>query len=116
MQPNNKELLFSYGTLQLKTVQLETFGRELVGFKDSLLGYRIKQLEITDPNVLAISGEKYHPIIVATGNYQDKVSGMIFEITAEELSQADKYEVDDYQRVLGNFASGRQAWIYAAKD
>lgn len=32
-------LLFSYGTLQHKDVQIATFGRELTGRKDSLLGY-----------------------------------------------------------------------------
>lgn len=115
-QKPSKELLFSYGTLQLKSVQLENFGRELVGYEDILLGYRLEQLEITDPKVLAISGEKYHPILQATGNSSDKVSGVIFEITAEELAQADAYEVEDYQRVKGQFESGRQAWIYAAKD
>jgi hypothetical protein len=33
---NETVLLFSYGTLQSSTVQLETFGRELVGYKDKL--------------------------------------------------------------------------------
>jgi hypothetical protein len=36
----------------------------------------------------------------------------VFEITAEELAQSDKYEVDDYQRVLGEMASGTSAWAY----
>jgi hypothetical protein len=38
---NETVLLFSYGTLQSATVQLETFGRELVGYKDKLLNYRL---------------------------------------------------------------------------
>lgn len=45
-------LLFSYGTLQLEQVQLETFGRLLKGEKDVLSGYKITMLEITDPEVL----------------------------------------------------------------
>ena len=32
-------LLFSYGTLQDKAVQLANFGRELVGQHDDMLGY-----------------------------------------------------------------------------
>ena len=32
-------LLFSYGTLQDKAVQLSNFGRELVGNADRMLGY-----------------------------------------------------------------------------
>jgi hypothetical protein len=34
----------------------------------------------------------------------DTVSGQVFEITADELAQSDKYEVDDYQRVLGEIS------------
>lgn len=34
------ELLFSYGTLQQKAVQLATFGRELSGTKEVLVGYQ----------------------------------------------------------------------------
>jgi hypothetical protein len=35
------EKLFSYGTLQYEAVQLDTFGRTLLGQKDVLLGYRL---------------------------------------------------------------------------
>jgi hypothetical protein len=55
--------LFSYGTLQKEKVQLETFGRILQGEKDALSGYKIDMLEITDPEVLRTSGEKYHPVL-----------------------------------------------------
>jgi hypothetical protein len=41
-------ILLLYGTLQSATVQLETFGRELVGYKDKLLNYRLAMLEIQD--------------------------------------------------------------------
>ncbi|WP_412850808.1 hypothetical protein ACL0VS_01630 [Chryseobacterium sp. PMSZPI] len=48
--------LFSYGTLQKKQVQLETFGRVLQGEKDILSGYKLNMLEITDIEVLRKSG------------------------------------------------------------
>ncbi len=112
---SNTELLFSYGTLQLRSVQLDTFGRELTGHEDTLIGYRVEALEITDPQVLSISQQQYHPILIKTKNINDTVTGMVFEITHEELLKADHYEVDDYQRVLGDFLSGRKAWIYASK-
>jgi len=38
----------------------------------------------------------------------------VFEITVEELAQSDKYEVDDYQRVMGKMKSGRSAWVYVS--
>lgn len=40
-------LLFSYGTLQQKQVQLANFGRELTGSKDILQGYVVGEIKIT---------------------------------------------------------------------
>jgi len=37
---------------------------------------------------------------------------MVFEITPEELAQADLYEVDDYKRVKCRLKSGIDAWVY----
>lgn len=109
--------LFSYGTLQQENVQLATFGRLLTGDSDSLIGYQLGEIEITDPDVLKKSGKRFHPILIKTDNRNDKVNGMIFDITDDELAQADQYEVDDYARVEGNFESGATAWIYAdARD
>jgi gamma-glutamylcyclotransferase (GGCT)/AIG2-like uncharacterized protein YtfP len=108
------ELLFSYGTLQNTSVQVETFGRELVGFKDQLLGYQLEMVEIKDVNVVELSGESHHPIAMVTGNDADQIDGMVFEITAEELAQSDEYEVDDYKRVIGKMKSGEQAWVYVS--
>lgn len=104
--------LFSYGTLQQENVQLATFGRSLTGQQDSLIGYQLGEIEITDPDVLAKSGKKFHPILVKTGNPNDQVAGVIFTISEAELDQADGYEVEAYQRVMATFASGEIAWIY----
>ena len=68
--------LFSYGTLQLPSVQLATFGRRRT------------------------SGSDFHSILVATSNPSDLVEGMVFSISEAELLNADDYGVDDYQRVV----------------
>lgn len=109
------ELLFSYGTLQNTNVQLETFGRQLIGSKDKLPGYKLSQLEIVDEKVLAVSQQKFHPIVIKTDNPADKVAGSVLEITKEELAQADAYEVEDYKRVLATCESGAKAWVYVAR-
>ncbi|TEU25095.1 MAG: gamma-glutamylcyclotransferase [Gammaproteobacteria bacterium] len=108
------ELLFSYGTLQNIEVQLETFGRELTGVKGQLLGYQLEMVEIKDQTVVDLSGETHHPIAVATDDSKDEIPGMVFEITVQELARSDEYEVDEYQRVLGSFKSGKQAWVYVS--
>ncbi len=105
-------LLFSYGTLQDKNVQVASFGRELKGRADAMPGYRQTLLEITDPEVLATSGKKYHPIVEPSPDSNDEVGGTVFEITAEELTAADKYEVSDYKRVSVTLKSGLEAWVY----
>ena len=105
-------LLFSYGTLQDKAVQLASFGRELQGRADALVGFRQDWVAITDPDVLATSGKSHHPIVQHSGEDADRVPGTVFEITPQELLAADAYEVSDYQRVNVQLQSGRQAWVY----
>lgn len=112
---SHSENLFSYGTLQLPAVQLDTFGRLLQGAADKLLGYKLSMVEITDPDVIKSSGKNYHPIIKHTGDTKDVVDGMVFKISKEELLAADEYEVDDYKRVCAMCDSGNNAWVYIAK-
>jgi len=105
------ELLFSYGTLQQDGVQVAQFGRRLSGRADALLGWKQEMVEITDADVLAKSGKRFHPIVMP-GAADDQVPGMVFEITAAELAAADAYEVADYKRVTARLASGATAWVY----
>ncbi len=107
--------LFSYGTLQLKNVQKETFGRNLSGKKDSLFGYKLESLKIKDPSTLEISETKTHPIIKFTGIDEDVVQGTVFEVSLDDLLKADKYEVNDYKRIEVFLKSGIKSWVYAAK-
>ncbi len=104
--------LFSYGTLQLDNVQIENYGRKLVGCEDILENYKLEQLEITDKEVLAKSQQQVHPIAISSENKEDCIKGIIFEVTEQELRQTDQYEVPDYKRVLETFQSGKKAWIY----
>lgn len=113
---DSKHYLFSYGTLQLEKVQIETYGRKLLGVKDSLIGYRLDNIKIIDTGVVKTSGKNFHPIARKTASPNDRIDGIIYEITEEELRATDKYEVSDYQRVLENFTSNRKAWIYIAKE
>ena len=104
--------LFSYGTLQLDQVQISTFGRLLDGHADAMPGWRTEMLEITDPEVLKTSGERFHPVVIPSDDPTDAVEGKVFVITAEELARADSYEVSDYKRIAVPLASGTTAWVY----
>jgi len=108
-------LLFSYGTLQLEKVQLENYGRLLIGEPDRLRGYKITKLQITDSTVLAKSQLEYHPIALKSGDESDFIEGILFEITDTELIETDKYEVSQYHRILETLESGKMAWVYVIK-
>ncbi len=107
-------LLFTYGTLQLPEVQLDTFGRLLEGESDVLPGFTVDYVDIEDPRVKTVSGHDVHPILRSTGNPRDKVVGVAMRIREDELDAADEYEVELYRRVSVPLASGRQAWVYVA--
>ncbi|WJG10392.1 gamma-glutamylcyclotransferase family protein [Aliiglaciecola sp. LCG003] len=108
--------LFSYGTLQYPQVQINTFGRLLDTQAAEICGYRLEQVEITDPAVLAASGQQFHPILVATNNERDQVKGVVVDLTDNELVQADAYEVDDYRRIEVTLRHGQKAWCYVAVE
>lgn len=105
-------LLFSYGTLQSRDVQLDTFGRVVEAEDDVLEGYTVDYAEIEDPRVVELSGLAVHPIVRATGSARDKVVGRVLRVSADEIDAADEYEVSLYRRIEVTLASGLTAWTY----
>lgn len=106
------EWLFSYGTLQLPSVQITTFGRLLDGSADALPGFEQTMVLIEDAEVVATSGQTHHPILRSSGDPEHCVAGQVFRISSDELAQVDRYEVAAYRRVSVMLASGQQAWVY----
>ena len=104
--------LFSYGTLQLREVQLANYGRPLDGSPDALAGHRLELLPDRDPDAVRISGTKTHMVVRRTGDPADRVSGVVFLLTAEELAATDRYEGSDYARAELLLESGRRAFVY----
>ncbi len=106
------QLLFTYGTLQYPDVQLGTFGRLVESEPDAIERYTIDYVEIPDERVVELSGAAVHPIVRATGDPRDKVTGAVLRITESELMAADEYEVALYRRIAVPLISGREAWLY----
>lgn len=104
--------LFSYGTLQLRDVQLATFGRELRGTPDALTGFRIDTIEIDDPTVVTLSGKATHLVLRPTDDAAARVDGAIFELSDAELAAADDYETAAYARVAAVSVSGAETFVY----
>ena len=110
--PGPQVQLFSYGTLQLPDVQRATFGRLLDGRPDTLTGYQLAPLVISDPQVVTTSGLAVHTIACPTGDAADTIDGIVFAIDADELAACDRYETDAYARVEVTLRSGSQAFVY----
>ena len=92
-------LLFSYGTLQHKDVQVANFGRELGGRADALPGF--------------VRRQGRHANAEKSSNPADEIAGMAFEVTEKELAAADRYEATaGYHRISVTLRSGAQAWVY----
>ncbi|MUM18481.1 gamma-glutamylcyclotransferase [Mycobacterium sp. CBMA271] len=112
MTESATELLFSYGTLQQPEVQRTTFGQELDGHTDAIVGFDLDYVTITDPHVIETSGSDRHPILRASSDPATEVAGTVFSITPAQLAAADEYEVADYQRISVPLRSGASAWVY----
>tara|TARA_R110002051_G_scaffold138637_2_gene211421 strand:+ start:2025 stop:2339 length:315 start_codon:yes stop_codon:yes gene_type:complete len=99
---STKNYLFSYGSLQKTKVQLALYNRKLVGFEDILLGYKLSKQKI----------ESKYPIIYKTEDFNTKISGMVYEVSNQELLKTDDYEGDFYKRIQIKLESGIIAWCY----
>jgi gamma-glutamylcyclotransferase (GGCT)/AIG2-like uncharacterized protein YtfP len=106
-------LLFSYGTLQQRDVQLATFGRELTGRSDELPEYEPSSVRIEDPQAAAMWGRTHHANVTFNGRRDSRVPGTVFDVTDAELAAADEYERPAaYERIEVTLASGTRAWVY----
>ena len=106
-------LIFSYGTLQQREVQLSTFGRLLQGRKDELVGFEASLVQIEDSELAKTIGRTHHDNVTFNGRNDSRVSDTVFEISDAELADADRYEERAvYKRIRTTLASGTEAWVY----
>ena len=106
-------LIFAYGTLQQKEVQLATLGRTVEGQTDALVGFEKTQVEIDDPVLGAGLDRTHHANVEFVGNASSRATGMALSVTDAELATIDAYEESfSYKRVPATLASGREAWVY----
>jgi gamma-glutamylcyclotransferase (GGCT)/AIG2-like uncharacterized protein YtfP len=103
--------IFSYGTLQLESVQRALFGRLVAMEEDVLTGFAAIPIEIGDPQVLAHSGTAIHLALVPAGDGA-AIPGRVLAIEEADLPAVDDYEGDNYRRIEVPLASGSIAWVY----
>ncbi len=94
--------IFSYGTLIDDRVQQALFHRNLENTPDVLPGYRIAEKKMYGRYL----------VVERTGNPQDSVPGYALAVKEEELTIADTYEGESYERITVKLKSGINAWLY----
>ncbi len=104
--------LFSYGTFRLEQVQTKLFGRLVPTTPDALVGWRVEEVEIDDPAVVAASGRSRHPILIRSGDAADRVEGAVLSLNTEDLLAADAYEVSAYVRMTTLSEAGVAVEVY----
>ncbi|MFT5963329.1 MAG: gamma-glutamylcyclotransferase (GGCT)/AIG2-like uncharacterized protein YtfP [Flavobacterium sp.] len=103
------EKLFAYGNLKEDDIQETVFGRLLQGVPETLVGYVVKQIKIEEEY-----GIESYPIITATQNQEDTISGMVYEASFRELQLADQYEGMHYKRIEVQLQSNETVWAFTA--
>ena len=86
--------LFACGDFQQAAVQERVFGRQLAGKPDTLVGFCRE------------------PFVRPSGVSDDRVDGIVFQVTDDDLAAADTYEPPNYRRLRVKTASGLHAWAY----
>lgn len=104
--PTATHLLFTYGTLQEKEVQLGVFSRTLTGMDDELTHYQISKTKV--------SGQ--YPTLEFTNEKEHRIKGKVYVLAPTELERADRYEGEAYKRIQVTLASGKKAWAYIAPN
>jgi gamma-glutamylcyclotransferase (GGCT)/AIG2-like uncharacterized protein YtfP len=100
-----QEILFTYGSLQWREVQLRIIGREVPMTADVLGGYRAEPRTFSDGT---------YPILLREEG--GRIEGKIMHITPPELARIDQYETDAYDRIRVTLESGLEAWVYVAPE
>jgi gamma-glutamylcyclotransferase (GGCT)/AIG2-like uncharacterized protein YtfP len=103
--------LFSYGSLQQNEIQEDVFGRTLKGTPEKLIGYALKKIQIEEE-----FGLVNYPVIIETKNDLDSIEGFVYDLSENELTQADLYEGMHYKRVEVLLHSNQKAWAYSAAN
>lgn len=103
------EKIFSYGTLRELSIQLQLYDRILIGKPDELNHYRLSTITQKENDSF-----NTYPIAIYSGQETDIITGIVYEISHEELECTDIYEGTEYQRAHVKLNSGDMAWVYVA--
>lgn len=115
-EKQKKHLLFSYDTSKLTALQLQNNGKEPKRTKAVLSGYKLNGSDTNDPSSIEKDVTHHQVIAIKSKEKSDKIEGVVFKISGEELLQIDKQNLSNYKRVLEKTDIGTDVWVYVAHD
>lgn len=105
------ELLFVYGELRDRALQLDVFGRVPETRPALLRGYAVEQVRLPHP-----LGDGTHlsllPHLRATGGALDRVVGAVLVLSAAELEAIDELAAPAYRRVRVDLVAAAPGWAF----
>ena len=105
--------LFSYGAFTQEHVHKEVYERRLSGRLDSLPGYRLKLIGVSEHTAGTLRIEQ-QPAAVP-GDADDIIAGMRYEISEAELAAVEEINRELFDKEWVKLASGEEAWVFVAK-
>jgi Gamma-glutamyl cyclotransferase, AIG2-like len=102
------EKLFTYGTLQSRSVQFSIYRRVVECHSDAISGYCIRTVTVRSWKHAGVKGNVQKTIERGDG----EIDGTVLLLTPEELQRTDDYEPKGYVRIKVPIKSGGEAWVY----
>lgn len=115
IEKQKKHLVLTYGILNLESVQMKIYGKELKSSSDVLNGYKLNSVELKDANLIEDTGTNTIQIARNTKDENDTIEAYVFEITGEELMKTDNYLFTNFKRVSETSQKGLNVWVYVSK-
>ncbi|WP_008635974.1 AAA family ATPase [Bizionia argentinensis] len=115
-EKHKKHLVFAYNNLKSNDTQTKYYGRLLKSTHDTIIGYKLNELVPENSSKDESNQINLQQIAVKSKEKSDRIEGVVFEITGEELIQTDRYEAYNCKRVLETTQSGTDVWIYVAHN
>lgn len=113
-EKRKKHLLFFYDRFKSPGLQLQHYGRKLSGTQDTLSGYALNNSMINGFSMTENGESTMSCMAIKSKESGDKITGMVYEVTGEELVRTDQLSDPNSKRVLATTDSGVEVWVYIA--
>ena len=116
LEKQKKYLIFNYDASKSNDIRLHNNSNKHNGTKDTLSGYKLHDLNIGKLTSIEQNEVRNQSIAMKSTDHSNKIEGLVFEITGDELIQIDKSKVYDSKRVMETTDLGAEVWVYVAQN